>query len=429
MENAGGGGAVAAPVAHRILSAYFKSKKRINIKRVKLQKWRKPYRFLDRSLIFSDRGVMYDFFKFDRRIFHHFDWLLLGFVLIISAVGILNIYSTGFSSGEEQIPLYLKQIQWLCLGLVFMMIAFLIDYRIIIQYAYFIYGISIVLLVWVMLFGYSSHGSQRWLNIGFFSLQPSEFIKVVMIITLAKYFDNHRSNEPYTLKELFGPFCLVMVPFLLILKQPDLGTALIVIAVFGSIVLFMGINKRSLFAVVISGLILMPIAWFFIKDYQRERLITFLDPNKDPLGSGYHVIQSMIAIGSGEILGKGFLSGSQTQLKFLPEQQTDFIFSVFAEEWGFAGSVILISLFMIVILWGFKIASQAKDLLGSIIAFGVTALISWEVFINIGMVTGMLPVVGIPLPFFSYGGSAMFSLMLAVGLLMNVSARRFILQR
>jgi len=178
MENAGGGGAVAAPVAHRILSAYFKSKKRINIKRVKLQKWRKPYRFLDRSLIFSDRGVMYDFFKFDRRIFHHFDWLLLGFVLIISAVGILNIYSTGFSSGEEQIPLYLKQIQWLCLGLVFMMIAFLIDYRIIIQYAYFIYGISIVLLVWVMLFGYSSHGSQRWLNIGFFLYSLLSLLKL-----------------------------------------------------------------------------------------------------------------------------------------------------------------------------------------------------------------------------------------------------------
>ncbi|ESP62547.1 Rod shape-determining protein RodA [Smithella sp. ME-1] len=310
-----------------------------------------------------------------------------------------------------------------------MMIIFFVDYRVFIQNAYLIYGIILMLLVFVFLFGHSSHGSQRWLRIGGFVLQPSELMKLVIIITLARYFDDHKSNEPYKLEELFVPFLIVAVPFLLILKQPDLGTALILVIIFVSIVFFMGIEWKSLIIVSAGILISIPIAWHFLKDYQKERLITFLNPENDPLGTGYHIIQSIIAVGSGEIFGKGFLKGSQTQLKFLPEQQTDFIFSVFAEEWGFVGGLILIIMFMAIIFWGLKIALQARDLLGTIIAFGITALISWEVFINIGMVLGILPVVGIPLPFFSYGGSAMFSLLVAIGLLMNVSARRFILQR
>ncbi len=369
------------------------------------------------------------FFKFDRRIFQHFDWTLLALVLSVCAIGILNIYSTGFSAGEGPFPLYLKQIQWIVLGLIFMMIIFLIDYRVIIQGAYIIYGISIALLVVVCFFGYAAHGSQRWLGGGGFALQPSELMKLVIIITLARYFDGHKANEPYKLKELWVPVLIVFAPFLLILKQPDLGTALILIIIFISIVFFIGMNWKSFMIALSGGLILIPIGWHFLKDYQKERLITFLNPENDPLGAGYHIIQSMIAVGSGEIFGKGFLSGSQTQLKFLPEQQTDFVFSVFAEEWGFIGGLILIVMFMAIIFWGLKIALQARDLLGTIIAFGITALISWEVFINIGMVLGILPVVGIPLPFLSYGGSSMLSLMAAIGLLMNVSARRFILQR
>jgi rod shape determining protein RodA len=343
-------------------------------------------------------------------------------------MGILNIYSTGFSA-EGQTPFYLKQIQWVVVGLIFMMFIFFVDYRVIIQYAYIIYSFIIALLVLVFFVGSSSHGAQRWIGGGFLAVQPSELMKVVIIIALARYFDNHKSNEPYKLRELLIPLLIVGVPFMLILKQPDLGTALILIVLFISIVFFMGVNRRSIIFALASGLILIPVGWFFLKDYQRERLITFLNPESDPLGSGYHIIQSKIAIGSGEIFGKGFLSGSQTQLKFLPEQQTDFVFSVFAEEWGFIGSIILIVMFIVIIFWGLKIALQARDLLGTIIAFGVTVLISWEVFINIGMVLGILPVVGIPLPFFSYGGSAMLSLMAAMGLLINVSARRFVLQK
>jgi len=204
---------------------------------------------------------------------------------------------------------------------------------------------------------------------------------------------------------------------------------LILIIVFASLVVFIGVNWKSVAIVAAGVIMLMPLGWYFLKDYQKDRLITFVNPENDPLGTGYHIIQSMIAVGSGGIFGKGFLKGSQTQLKFLPEQQTDFVFSVFAEEWGFIGGLFLIILFMSLILWGLKIALHSRDLLGTLIAFGITALISWEVFINIGMVLGILPVVGIPLPFLSYGGSAMIVLMTAIGLLMNVSVRRFILQR
>jgi rod shape determining protein RodA len=310
-----------------------------------------------------------------------------------------------------------------------MMITFLIDYRVINQGAYVIYGLSVALLLVVFLYGYTTHGSQRWISLFGFSFQPSELMKLTIVIALARYFDDHKSNEPYTLKELFVPLLIVMVPFLLILKQPDLGTALILIIIFASIVFFIGINWKSVAIAVTTALVLLPIAWHFLKDYQRERLLTFLNPENDPLGSGYHIIQSMIAVGSGGILGKGFLKGSQTQLKFLPEQQTDFVFSVFAEEWGFIGALVLALMFISLIVWGLKIALHSRDLLGTIIAFGITILISWEVFINIGMVLGILPVVGIPLPFLSYGGSAMVVLMTAIGLLMNVSVRRFILQR
>jgi len=367
--------------------------------------------------------------RFDRRILVNFDWTLLAIVLGICFIGVLNIFSTGYSLSEKQYPLYLKQIQWIVLGLFCMMVVFFIDYRVISRIAYLIYGFSIALLIFVAFYGYTTHGSQRWISFGSVFFQPSEFVKLTIIVALARYFDDHKSPEPYTLKELFVPFLIILVPFLLILKQPDLGTALILLILSSSIILFIGINWKSFLIAVVTVLISMPVAWQFLKDYQKDRLMTFLSPENDPLGTGYHIIQSMIAIGSGGILGKGFLKGSQTQLKFLPEQQTDFVFSVFAEEWGFTGGLVLMVLFMFLIIWGMKIALHSRDILGTLIAFGITALISWEVFINIGMVLGILPVVGIPLPFLSYGGSAMVVLLTSMGLLMNVSVHRFILQR
>ena len=367
--------------------------------------------------------------KFDRRLFFNFDWTLLFLVLAISLISLLNIYSAGHSLDDfKQETLYIKQAQWIILGLLFMGITLFIDYRYIGRFAYIIYAFSIALLIMVSLYGYTTHGSQRWILVGGFFFQPSELVKLSMILALAKYFDNHASDKRYGLRDLLIPFLIVMIPFLFILKQPDLGTALILLILFTSITLFIGVQWKSIIIAAVSTIILTPIGWFFMKDYQKERLLTFFDPEGDPLGSGYHIIQSIIAVGSGGILGKGYMKGTQTQLKFLPVQQTDFVFSVFAEEWGFLGGLVLMILFLILILWCLKTALHARDLLGMLISFGVTMLLFWEVFINIGMVLGLLPVVGIPLPLFSYGGSSLVVLMTAIGLVMNVSMRRFILQ-
>jgi rod shape determining protein RodA len=368
--------------------------------------------------------------KIDRRLFFSFDWTLLSMILLISGIGLLNIYSTGYSLKDAHMtPLYIKQAQWIGIGIVFMIIAFSVDYRFISRYAYFIYAVSIILLIAVYVVGNEARGSQRWISLaGFFSLQPSELMKLTLIIALSKYFDEHKNAGPYRLKELLIPFLIMIVPFLLVMKQPDLGTALVLLIIFCSMSLFIGVNWKSLAVAATSGIMLMPLAWFILKDYQKERILTFLNPERDPLGSGYHIIQSMIAIGSGGIFGKGFLKGTQTQLKFLPEQQTDFIFSVFAEEWGLVGGVVLVFLFLALILWGLKIALHSRDYLGTLLSFGITIFIFWELFINMGMVLGIMPVVGIPLPFLSYGGSSMVVLMMCIGLLMNVSMRRYILQ-
>lgn len=367
--------------------------------------------------------------KLDRRLILNFDWTLLLLVLVLSAIGLLNIYSAGLTLTDlRQPPLYIKQIQWIMLGFVAMGFAFFIDYRFLTRHAYWIYAISIVLLLIVLAGGHATRGSQRWIALGGFTFQPSELVKLTVILALAKYFDRHRINGGYRLRELVTPFLIVLFPVLLILKQPDLGTGLIVLILFTSMVCFVGLDWRSYLLAAAGGLTLTPIGWFLLHDYQKERILTFFSPERDPLGSGYHIIQSMIAVGSGGLLGKGFMKGSQTQLKFLPEQQTDFVFSVFAEEWGFLGALVLLLMFLWLIYWGIKIMMHSRDYSGTLVAFGITVLLFTEVFINIGMVLGILPVVGIPLPFLSYGGSSMVVLMIATGLLLNISVRRFILQ-
>jgi rod shape determining protein RodA len=367
--------------------------------------------------------------KFDRRLFFNFDWTLFFLVLAISLISLLNIYSAGHSIDDfKQETLYIKQAQWIIMGFFSMAITICIDYRYISRFSYIIYAFSIALLVMVSLYGYTTHGSQRWIVIGGFFFQPSELVKLTMILALAKYFDSNALDKRYNFRELLIPFLIVMIPFLFILKQPDLGTALILLILFISITLFVGIQWKSFLIAAVSMIVLTPISWLFLKDYQKERVLTLFDPEGDPLGSGYHIIQSIIAVGSGGILGKGYMKGTQTQLKFLPVQQTDFVFSVFAEEWGFLGGLFLMILFLSLILWCLKTALSARDLLGMLISFGVTMLLFWEVFINIGMVLGLLPVVGIPLPLFSYGGSSMVVLMTAIGLVMNVSMRRYVLQ-
>ncbi len=368
-------------------------------------------------------------FKIDRALFTHFDWTPLVLVIAINLIGILNNYSSCFNNITlEKSPLYIKQIQWFTIGLFALTAAFFTDYRFLVRHAYILYGISILLLIIVMTKGYATRGSQRWLLLGAFTFQPSELVKITIILALAKFFDSHQLNHDYRLREMPIPLFIVFLPCFLILKQPDLGTALIVLITFSAIVLFVGFDYKSLLATIVVGLLSIPVGWYYLKDYQKERILTLFQPEHDPLGTGYHIIQSMIAVGSGGLLGKGYLKGSQTQLKFLPEQQTDFAFSVFAEEWGFIGALVLLFLFFYLIVWGLKTMMHAKDYSGALLAFGLVMIFFLQVFVNIAMVIGILPVVGIPLPFLSYGGSSLVMMMSGVGILMSINMRRFILQ-
>ena len=362
---------------------------------------------------------------FDRRLIQNFDWVLLGLVVIICATGIVNLYSAGYNRGEGT-PLYIKQLYWLAVGLGVMCVTLTYDYRHLEKLSYPIYILSILLLVAVMFGGKVVSGSRRWLPLGPFAFQPAELAKIAIILALATYFNRRARLEAMGLKGLIVPGLLVMIPVGLIIKQPDLGSGILVALVAASMILFVGVRWRTLLGCGLTMVMLSPVIWHFLKDYQRQRVLTFLDPGKDPLGAGYHIIQSMIAVGSGQFWGKGFLQGTQSQLYFLPEQHTDFVFSVFAEEWGFVGSAVLLLLFTALALWGLSVARDCKERFGHLLAVGVTALIFWQIFINLCMVTGFLPVVGIPLPLFSYGGSSLITTLLGVGFLLNIRMRRYL---
>ena len=364
--------------------------------------------------------------QIDRRLFIHFDWTLLGVALAIASIGILNLYSATAKMEMSGTPLYLKQIFWLLIGLTVMVTIAFIEYRFYSDFAYIIYVIAFFLLLVVMGYGMITSGAQRWIRIGSLSFQPSEFVKITLIMALAKFFHRPPNREGYTLRNLALPFLLAFLPIVLILKQPDLGTAIILLLIFVSVLLFVRIRWSSLLTIGVAGAAVIPLLWRFLKEYQKRRIITFFNPDLDPLGAGYHLIQSKIAVGSGGIIGKGFMKGTQCKLGFLPEQQTDFIFSALGEEWGLIGSLLLVGLYVALILWGLRIAVEAKDRFGAILSFGVVAMFFWHVFINIGMVVGMMPVVGIPLPFLSYGGSFLISTLIGIGLLLNVSMRRFL---
>ena len=366
---------------------------------------------------------------FDRRLLQNFDWTLLLLLILISAISAINLYSATFpirDTGGSQI--FIKQIYWFLIGFAFLLIMTVFDYHVLERLAYPIYLLSLTLLVLVLIIGKVYSGSQRWLNFGFITFQPSEFAKIALVIVLARYFTSHGEYTEYRLRDLWRPFILIMVPVLLILKEPDLGTSLILVIISFSIILFMKVNWKSFLTLVIASLLSIPFIWFNLEEYQQRRIITFLNPDSDPLGAGYHVIQSKIAIGSGLLWGKGFLKGTQTRLHFLPEQHSDFAFSVMAEEWGFAGAAFLLILYLFIILWGISIAKNSKDMFGTILAVGIISIVFWQLVINVSMTIGLLPVVGIPLVFFSSGGSSIISTMVGMGLLMNISMRRFMFQ-
>jgi rod shape determining protein RodA len=362
----------------------------------------------------------------DRRLFIHFDWTLLGIILLLASIGILNLYSATLGEEVTGAPLYLKQIFWLLIGLALMLIIAFIEYRFYSDMAYIVYGVTFCFLLVVMGYGIITSGAQRWIRIGSISFQPSEFFKISFIMAMARFFHRPPSREGYSLKDLVFPFLLLLLPMGLILKQPDLGTSIILLLVFCSILIFVKIRWSTLLTFVLSGAAILPLCWAFLKGYQKRRILTFFNPELDPLGAGYHIIQSKIALGSGGIFGKGMMKGTQCRLGFLPEQQTDFIFSALGEEWGLIGSLIVIGLYFVLILWGLHIAVQSKDRFGAILSFGVVAMLFWHIFINIGMVLGLMPVVGIPLPLISYGGSFLISTFIGIGFLLNVSMRRYL---
>jgi rod shape determining protein RodA len=355
-----------------------------------------------------------------------FDWPLLVMSAAIALLGVINLYSATSAMPTQLRDIYIQQVYWLTLGAGVAVICASIDYRYYERYAWVAYGMGIVLLALVFLLGREVRGSQRWIPVGSFSLQPSELMKVFFIVALAKHLHDDPRTEGRTLKDLIIPGLILAGPMVLILAQPDLGTAMIIAAIFGSIMFLTHLKMRSFITLVLSFLVSAPLTWrYLLKDYQRERLTAFLDPENDILGKGWHAYQAKIAIGSGGLTGKGFLQGTQVQHRFLPDAHSDFPFSVWAEEQGFIGSLLLVLLYTGLVLWGLKIASEAKDRFGAVVAVGVSALIFWQTVINLGMVAGLLPVVGITLPLVSYGGSSVLTIMMGIGLLMNVSMRRF----
>ncbi len=341
----------------------------------------------------------------------------------------LNLYSATFPirhAGGSHI--FFKQVYWFLMGFAVLLMVTIFDYHVLDRLAYPIYIFALILLILVLMAGKTFSGSQRWLSIGGIGFQPSEFTKIALVILLAKYFSNHEVYNEYRLRDLWRPFIIITLPCILIVKEPDLGTSLVLVIISFTIIFFIRIRWRSFIILMITCVSATPFVWYTLKEYQQKRILTFLRPEMDPLGAGYHVIQSKIAVGSGLFWGKGFLHGTQTRLHFLPEQHTDFAFSVLAEEWGFAGSLILLMLYLFLILWGINIAKSSKDKFGTILAIGIVAIVFWQLVINVSMAIGLLPVVGIPLALFSYGGSSIMSTMLGMGLLMNVSMRRFMFQ-
>jgi rod shape determining protein RodA len=369
-------------------------------------------------------------FHLDRRLIKNFDWITFLVIILLTLVGIMTIYSAtrpAVGMGEQP-DFYSKQLIWLGLSVLALFVMTSFDYIWLFRLSYPLYAVGILLLLIVLVMGKTSMGAQRWLNLGFFSFQPSEFFRIFFIIAFSSYLSNlGKENEgriPVKGLIMFG-----IIPLVLLVKQPDLGTAILLLALFSVLAVSKGISRKIIVVATIIGLIAIPfvghIVWDGMKDYQKNRLIAFMDPEVDPAGIGYHISQSKITIGSGEFLGKGYLNGTQGPLRFLPEKHTDFIFAVFAEEWGLAGCIVLLGTYFILFLRGLDTAAKAKDQVGRFMAIGITAMFFVYFIVNIGMTLGIMPVVGIPLPFVSYGGTSLLSNYIAAGILISIRTRRF----
>jgi len=367
--------------------------------------------------------------QIDRRIINNFDWFTFSIVILLSILGIITIFSATRSPVSNEMPsFYAKQFYWLIVSILAFIAIMSFDYNWLSRASYVLFGIGVILLVLVLALGRIGMGAQRWLNLGIFSFQPSEIFKLLYVIVIARYLSNvHGEIGIVTFLKTFALF--VCIPLVLVIKQPDLGTALILLTVFFSVVTTKGLHKKVIIMALLLGILSIPflgsIVWEGLKDYQKNRLVAFLDPEVDPSGIGYHINQSKVAIGSGQFIGKGYLNGTQGPFRFLPEKHTDFIFAVFAEEWGFLGSVVLLLLYLFFILRGLDTARKAKDEFGRLLAVGLSFMFTVYFFVNVSMTLGMMPVVGIPLPFMSYGGTALLTNFVSAGILINIRTRRF----
>jgi len=367
--------------------------------------------------------------QIDRRLIKNFDWFTFSIVILLSILGIITIFSATRSPVSSEMPsFYIKQFYWLIVSIFAFIAIMSFDYSWLSRASYVLFGIGVVLLVLVLALGRTGMGAQRWLNLGIFSFQPSEIFKLFYVIVIARYLSNvYGEIGIVTFLKAFSLF--VCIPLVLVIKQPDLGTALILLTVFISIVTTKGLHKKVIIMALLLSILSVPflgsIVWEGLKDYQKNRLVAFLDPEVDPSGIGYHINQSKVAIGSGRFIGKGYLNGTQGPFRFLPEKHTDFIFAVFAEEWGFLGSVALLLLYLFFILRGLDTARKAKDEFGRLLAVGLSFMFTVYFFVNVSMTLGMMPVVGIPLPFMSYGGTALLTNFISAGILINIRARRF----
>lgn len=362
---------------------------------------------------------------FDPRVFSHFNWQLFFVTLAIMFLAMMNLYSATLDLPIAKY--FTAQMVYCAGGLVLMLLLTVVHYRVFEKLGYFFYVLNILLLILTMVKGRAALGAQRWLDLGFISIQPSEISKLAVLFGVAKLFHDRHDGRPMSLQTLFFPLVMILVPFVLILKQPDLGTSLIVLFSSGTCLLFMGIQRKIIITSAIMALLLAPVGWSYVlKPYQKDRITTFMDPEKHALGKGYQVIQSKIAIGSGELTGKGYLRGTQAKLQFLPKQHTDFVFSNFGEEFGFIGTTFVLILYTAMTILGLQIAQNSRDIFGMVLGIGCTALLGLQVIINIAMEVGMLPVVGVTLPLFSYGGTSLLTTLITIGLLLNISMRSYI---
>jgi rod shape determining protein RodA len=360
----------------------------------------------------------------DRRIIQSIDWTLLGLTFTLVAIGIVNLISSTHS-GVVLSDEVRRQLISLGIGCAALAATVAIDYRHFERFAVPIFAVSLLLLVATLVLAPVTRGSQSWLFGG--RLQPSELAKLALVLMLARFFQRNPPGEIRRVRDLVRPLGIAALPVALILLQRDTGVALLTLLVASTYLAFVRIPWRGWAGVALLGVAAFAALWvFFLAPYQRSRILDVVDPGRDPLASGYQVIQSRIAVGSGGLLGKGWVEGTQSQLRFLPTQHTDFAFSVLAEEWGFLGSLLVLGVYAMLLLWGLFVARNSKDAFGSMLAIGVVGILFWPAVLNIGMVLGLLPVIGVPLPLFAYGGSALVTALAAVGLLMNVSMRRYV---